>query len=352
MITAVLFVIGLGLLIGGAEWLVKGASRLAATFGISPLVIGLTVVAFGTSAPELAVTIHSTLNGKPDIAVGNVIGSNIANVLLILGLCALVMPLAVTKQLIRWEVPILIIVSMALFVLALDGQISRTDGLLLFSCAIIYTVFAIYLSRRERAQENTADNETPENHNLLANLALIIIGLTLLVIGANWLVDGAVAAARWLGVSELLIGLTIVAIGTSLPEIATSLIAILRGQSDIAVGNAIGSSLFNILTVLGLTSIVAPDGVNVANSVLQFDLLVMIAATIACLPILFTGLKIARWEGGLFLIYYMIYLTYLGLSATGHTALPTYITALLWFVFPLTAVTVLVSVIKVPKPSG
>ena len=349
MTTALLFIIGLVLLVLGADWLVKGASKLAATFGISTLVIGLTVVAFGTSAPELAVTIHSTLNGQPDIAVGNVVGSNIANVLLILGLCALVMPLAVTKQLIRWEVPLLILCSIGFFILAFDGLISRLDGLLLFSCVIIYTVFAIYQSRRENAQENTTCDKAKQENNSLINLGLIIIGLILLVIGARWLVDGAIAAARWFGVSELLIGLTIVAIGTSLPEIATSLIAIFRSQSDIAVGNAIGSSLFNILTVLGLTSIVATDGVNITDNVLQFDMLVMIAAAIACLPIFFTGLKIARWEGGLFLIYYAMYLTYLGLSATGHTALPTYTTALLWFVFPLTAITVLVSVLKASK---
>ncbi len=349
IMTIILFVAGLALLIVGAEGLVRGASRTALGLGISPLVVGLTVVAFGTSAPELAVSIQSALAGPSgaDVALGNVVGSNIANVLLILGISAAITPLVVQQQLIRLDVPLMIGVSIMVFIMAMDGVISRIDGLILFSGIVIYTVFAIRQSRRETAeieQEYREEFDVGKPQSItdwLKNIGLIIGGLALLVLGAGWLVDGAISFARMFGVSELVIGLTIVAVGTSLPEIATSIVAALRGERDIAVGNVVGSNIFNLLSVLGLTSIVAPAGVNVASAALNFDIPVMIAVAVACLPIFFTGRLIARWEGWLFLGYYIAYTLYLILTASQHTLLPAFSGAMALFVLPLTALTLI-----------
>jgi cation:H+ antiporter len=349
-VTIILFVIGLVLLIGGAELLVRGASRTALGLGISPLVVGLTVVAFGTSAPELAVSVQSAFSGPggANIALGNVVGSNIANVLLILGISAAITPLIVQQQLIRLDVPLMIGVSVLLLLMAFDGQITRIDGVLLFAGIIFYTIFAIRQSRKETSQvqaeyEHEFGAVAPTNsvRDWIVNITLIVVGLALLVLGARWLVDGAIIFARAFGLSELIIGLTIVAVGTSLPEIATSIIAAMRGERDIAVGNVVGSNIFNILSVLGLSSIVAPEGIAVAPAALSFDIPVMIAVALACLPIFFTGRQIARWEGWLFLGYYVAYTLFLVLDATGHEALPIY-SAMMIFVLPLTAVTLAV----------
>lgn len=344
-LTLVLFVIGLIILILGAELLVRGASRLAVGFGISPLVVGLTVVAFGTSSPELAVSIGAAVSGQADIALGNVVGSNIANVLLILGISAVITPLVVTQKLVRREVPLMIGVSMLLLLLGLDGTIGRLEGLLLFAGIVAYTVFAIRQSRQETGEiQAEYGAEFGQAGRLTArqtirNVAFVVVGLALLVLGARWLVDGAVSIARLVGLSELIIGLTVIAVGTSLPEVATSVIASIRGERDIAVGNVVGSNLFNILAVLGLAAAAAPAGVTVPAAALRFDLPFMIAVAIACLPIFFTGYRIARWEGALFLAYYAAYTLYLILSGTGHDALPVYSTVMFEFVAPLTAVT-------------
>ena len=345
MMTLTLFVLGLVLLVLGAEWLVRGASRLAIALGITPLVVGLTVVAFGTSAPELAVTVSSTLRGTPDIALGNVVGSNICNILLILGLTALIAPLTVAQQLVRLDVPLLIIASVSMLVMAWDGAISSFDGLLLFAAVLIYTVYAIRQSRREQQAVHAEYQReyATGTGSAWTNLGLIVLGLILLVVGARWLVEGAVIAARWLGISELVIGLTVIAIGTSLPEIAASVVASLRGQRDIAVGNVVGSSLFNILAVLGLTASISPTGIPVPGAALSFDLPIMLTATIACLPIFFTGYRIERWEGVLFLFYYGAYVTLLVLDALGSDALPMFELALLGFFAPLTLLTILIT---------
>lgn len=343
LLTGILFVLGLVLLIGGAELLVRGASALAGRFGISPLVIGLTVVAFGTSSPELAVSILSAWGGQPGIALGNVVGSNIANVLLILGLSALVAPLVVARQVIRMEVPLMISLSVGLLLLALDGVVGRFDGALLFGGVLIYTVWAIRRSRREASDAADADEPGGGPSSLTQQLVFIAVGLVLLGLGSNWLVDGAVAVAQTLGISDLVIGLTVIAVGTSLPELATSVLASMRGQRDIAVGNVVGSNIFNILAVLGLTSLVAPGGIPVAASALTFDLPVMTAVAIACLPIFFTGHVIARWEGAFFLLYYLAYTVYLILTATEHQALALFGEAMLFFVVPLTLVTLGIS---------
>jgi cation:H+ antiporter len=364
--TLLLFVLGGALLAGGAEMLVRGASRLAVAGGISPLVVGLTVVAFGTSAPELAVTLGAAYTGEADVAVGNVVGSNIANVLLILGLSAAVAPLAVAARLVRLEVPLMIGASVLVLVLALDGRVGRLDGLLLFAGLVAYLVFVVRQSRREEAAAREAgeaagagletvvpgpaeDPSSPDGRRgggrwggWPLDVLRVTIGLALLVAGARWLVAGAVAAAAALGVSELVIGLTIVAVGTSLPELATSVLASLRGERDIAVGNAIGSNLFNLLAVLGLGGALAPAGLAVPRAAVTFDLPVMIAVAFACLPIFFTGHRIARGEGWLFVAYYAAYTGYLVLASSEHAGLPVLSAALLWFALSLAAVTLAV----------
>ncbi|MEW6444398.1 MAG: calcium/sodium antiporter [bacterium] len=343
-VTLVLFVAGLALLIAGAEALVRGASRLASGIGISPLVVGLTVVAFGTSSPELAVNLQAALAGNPDIALGNVVGSNIFNVLFVLGLAAAIAPLVVAQRLVRLELPVMIGVSVLLLVLALDGSIGRVDGMVLLAAIIGYSVFVVGQSRKEteaiRSEYEQEFGKPPRRiTQWLANVTLVGVGLTLLVVGSRWLVDGAVALARALGLSELVIALTIIAAGTSLPEVATSVIATLRGERDIAVGNVVGSNIFNVLAILGLSGMVAADGIIVAPAALRFDLPVMIAVSVACLPIFFTSYRIARWEGWLFLAYYAGYTIYLLLKAAEHDALPAFSAVMAFFVLPLTVAT-------------
>lgn len=348
MMTYVYLIAGLVLLVAGAEVLVRGAAKLAAQFGIPPLVIGLTVVAFGTSAPETAVSVQSAWNGSGDLAIGNVIGSNIANVLLILGMTALVAPLIVSRQLIRLDVPIMIGASLVTFGLAWDGALSRLDGALLFTAVLAYTAFLIYNARKDSGGEDdefTKEfglDEAPKPYAWAINLGLVIAGLALLVLGSNFLVEGAVTLARALGLSELVIGLTVIAIGTSLPELATSIIAAFKGERDIAVGNIVGSNIFNLLLVLGLASLVAPAAISVSPNALAFDFPVMIAVAVACLPIFFTGFRINRWEGALFLAYYLAYTGYLVLFATGRPFAQTFGDAMLGYVLPLTAVTLVI----------
>jgi len=332
--------------------LVRGASRLAAAVGVSPLVIGLTVVAFGTSSPELAVSLVSAWTGQADIAVGNVVGSNIFNILVIIGLSALIVPLVVAQQLVRLDVPLMIGVSFLVLVLGRNGHIGRTEGALLFGLLVLYLVFLTRASRKESAevqieyaQEFGNSRFSPWGQRLF-HLVLVVVGLVFLVIGSRWLVSGAVAIARLLGVSELIIGLTVVAGGTSLPEVATSVVAALRKERDIAVGNAVGSNIFNLLAVLGLAALVAPQGVAVSPAVRVFDFPVMIAVAAATLPIFFTGYRIARWEGALFLFYYGAYILYLFFNATQHDALRAYNRVMLWFVLPLTGITILVLAIR------
>ncbi len=344
----VLFLVGLVLLLGGAELLVRGASSAATSLGISPLVVGLTVVAIGTSSPEFAVTIGAASSGQgAELALGNVVGSNIANVLLILGLAAVITPLVVPQRLVRLDVPLLLAVSLAVTGMALDGVIGRLEGSLLLLGAVGYTAFAVVQSRRETAavKAEYAQGFPPdERRSWLRDLTFVAVGLALLVVGADWLVDGAVAAATWAGIDPLVIGLTVVAIGTSLPEIATSIAASLKGERDIAVGNAIGSNLFNLLGVLGAAAVIAPGGVPVPESALASDLPVMCAVAFACLPIFFHGRAIYRWEGALFLGYYLAYTGFLVLGARQSAWLPPFRTAMLGFVLPLTILTLLVLV--------
>ena len=355
LLQALLFVLGLAALITGAEAMVRGASRLAASWGISPLVVGLTVVAFGTSAPEMAVSVGAALSGSSDLAIGNVVGSNIANILLILGISALVAPLLVHEQIIRQEIPIMIGASLVVVAMALDGSIGRIEAALLFALVIAYTVFLVVQSRR--ASQAVADEFASEiptsswDRHWSVQAALVLGGLGLLVLGADWLGGAAVTFARHFGVSDLVIGLTVVAVGTSMPEIATSLIAALRGQRDIAVGNVIGSNIFNLLAVLGAAGMVSTGGLSVPEAARNFDLWVMLAVAFACLPILLTGREIARWEGAVFLGYYAAYTLYLVLAAQQHDSLPAYSGVMLSYVMPLTVVTLAVSFLR-RRPVG
>ena len=314
-------VLGLVLLVGGAEALVRSASKLAATVGISPLVIGLTMVAFGTSAPELAVSLQASLSQQVDIALGNVVGSNICNVLLILGLSAMIAPLVVAQQLIRLDVPIMIGVSALMMLFGWDGHIGRSDGMILVLGGVAYTLFLLYQSRQEKAPAVQAEYAQFEQRShsakeTMLHLGLLIGGLGMLVAGSQMLIYSAVTIATLWGVSQLIIGLTVVAVGTSLPELATSITASLRGESDIAVGNVVGSNIFNILIVLGLSSAVSPSGTTVSSAAIAFDIPVMIAVAVLCLPICITGNKVSRREGGLLLTYYLLYAGYLTANAT------------------------------------
>ena len=342
-LTLLLALAGLGLLVGGAELLVRGASGLAAAAGITPLVIGLTVVAAGTSAPELAVSLQGALGGRPDIAVGNVVGSNIANVLLILGASALIAPLAVSRQLVRLDVPLMIGASLLLVLLAQDGRVARWEGVVLVAALLAYLAVQVRVGRvNGGGAAAAAEAPAAARGGWPVQVLLVLGGLGLLVLGARWLVNGAVAGAQAMGVSELVIGLTVVAVGTSLPEIATTLLATFRGQRDLAVGNVVGSNLFNLLGILGASAVAARGGLPVAHAAGAFDIPVMVAAAAACLPIAFTGYAIARWEGGLFLAYYVAYAAYVVMNATAHDALPAYSLVMSAFVLPLTAVTLLV----------
>jgi cation:H+ antiporter len=349
-----LFAAGLAGLVLGANLLVRGASKLALSFGISPLVVGLTIVAFGTSAPEVAVSVGAVLDGKTDLAVGNVVGSNIFNVLFILGFSALITPLAVDRQLIRQEVPIMLGVSLLLLAVGLDGRIGTFDAVLLTALMVGYTVFLIVQSRRAGEQAAPAD-EVPAldarawDARLPVQLALIAVGLVALVLGSEALVGAAVAFAQQLGVSDVVIGLTIVAAGTSMPEVATSITAALKGERDIAVGNVVGSNTFNILGCLGLSGLASGGaGLVLPPAVLAFDIWVMLAVALACLPVFISGREIARWEGALFVGYYAAYVAYLILAAQQHSALPQFSSAMLGFVLPLTVVTLIVVLLKPP----
>ncbi len=355
LLTIVFFVAGIVALVAGAEGLVRGAARLAARTGLSPIVIGLTVVAFGTSTPELAVSMGAAIRDEADIAIGNVVGSNIANVLLVLGLSAVVGGgLVVAQRIVRIDVPIMIGISVLLLLLALDGELVRWEGALLFAGVVVYTVWTVRAARRDHlaggAVEELVEAEYDEAlseeklraSSPWADIGFVAGGLVLLVAGASALVEAATETATALGVSELVIGLTVVAVGTSLPEVATSVIAAARGQRDIAVGNVIGSNIFNILAVLGLSGLLSPSSIPVADGALSIDIPVMIAVAVACLPIFVNGFELKRWEGILFLVYYAAYVLWLVLDSVDHAARDAYVVTVLGFVIPLTVITFVV----------
>ena len=321
LLSIIYVVIGLVFLIWGGEWLVRGATRLATHFQISPVVIGLTVVAFGTSAPELGVSIQAAWSGAVDVAVGNVVGSNLVNTLLILGIAALIKPLSVAEKLIRVDTPLMVGASLAAYALAFDGQINRLEGAILFTSLLLYLGFRLHTERRESksAAKTVSEQEGHEpepNASVLAMVVLMVTGLTLLGVGARLLVHGAVAIAQYAGVSDVVIGLTIVSIGTSLPEVVTSVVASYRGEKGVAVGNVVGSNMFNLLGVLGLTAVLSPVSIPIEQSTLNYDLPFMVIVAMVCVPIFWSGRKVFRWEGGAMLASYLIYITLLLIRAT------------------------------------
>jgi cation:H+ antiporter len=305
----------------------------------------------GTSAPELAVSLSAAVRDQADIAFGNVVGSNVFNVLFILGASAVVAPLVVSRRMVRIEVPIMLGVSLLAWGLSADGRVARWEGVVLLALLLGYVLLQVRVARSGNGSSPEAAAALPPGapRRFAAQLAWIGVGLALLVVGSHLLVEGAVTIARTLGLSELVVGLTIVAAGTSMPEVATSLIATYRGERDIAVGNVVGSNVFNLLGVLGMSAAVAPGGVHVAPSALAFDVPVMCATAFACLPIFFTEHRIARWEGWLFLGYYAAYVTFLILAATRHDALPRFSAILLEFVIPLTVVTLALLVVRAAR---
>jgi cation:H+ antiporter len=353
MISHVLmFLLGLVALVVGAEALVRGASKIALSLGISPLVVGLTIVAMGTSSPEIAVSVGAVLNGANDIAIGNVVGSNILNVLFVVGISAVITPLAVHSQIIRQEVPIMIGASVILAVMIVDKRLGRLESALLLVLLVAYLVYVVRQSRAESAetrhefQEAAVRREAAWDSHWAVQALLILAGLALLVLGAEWLVKAAVAFAHALGVSDLIIGLTVIALGTSMPEVATSIMAAIRGERDIAVGNVIGSNTFNILGCLGLSGVVSRDGLAVPPAVLHFDIWVMLAVAIACLPAFMLRRRIGRRRGLLFVAYYAAYVVYLILGAQQHDALDEFSNVMLSFVLPLTVVTLVAMVVR------
>jgi len=307
---SVLLVIGgLLLLVGGGELLVRGAVGLASALGVSPLVIGLTVVAFGTSAPELVVSLQAVFTGHPDIVLGNVVGSNIANILLIVGAAAALKTITISPGLVRRDGSLLMVATLGFAGICLLGTIGWIAGGGMVLVLIGYTVWSFWAARRRTP---TADPETEEEvpaapAGIMIALAITAFGIGGVVVGASLLIDGAVDIARWAGLSEAVIGLTLIALGTSLPELATAGMAALRGHSDLAVGNALGSNLFNMLAIAGVTAMVSP--VPVPPELLRFDLWVMIGVTVALLIMMTTERRVSRAEGGLLLTGYVVYIT-------------------------------------------
>jgi len=344
LLPALEIVFGVVVLTFGADALVRGAAGLARRLGMSQLAVGLTVVAFGTSTPELFVSLGAALSGNGSVALGNAVGSNIFNVLLILGASAAISPLLVRRQLVRLDVPVMVATALLVLVLSLDGALDVAEGILLLSLLVVYLTVLLRLGKHTEpdAPSGAGAAKAGRGHPsaIPAQIGWVLLGLTLLIVGAHFLVTGAEAVARSLGISDLIIGLTVVAAGTSLPELATSVVAAIKGQRDIAVGNVVGSCIFNMLAVLGAAAVAAGrGGLEVPLGVITFDMPVMLAVSFACLPIFFTGWTITRWEGWVFLAYYVIYVVYLFLSHTHHAAESAVRTMMLFFALPLTAIT-------------
>ena len=321
LLQSILFVVGISGVYFGAEWLVKGSSKLSRDLGIKPIVIGLTVVAFGTSSPELAVSLTASIKGSNDIAIGNIIGSNIANIGLILGVAAIVLPLKVEKVIMRRELPLMIGISAGLYFMAIDRKIGFVDGLLLFTGIILFIGYQIYhtLNSKKESRNSTASNPvsktgTPEStteesqtrRHLLSNIIYIVIGLACLLVGSHVLVKSAIFIAGSFGISEMVIGMTVVAFGTSVPEMATSVVSVLRKETDICVGNVIGSNIFNILLVLGSVALVRP--LNVPRETLFFEFPIMLLFSLALIPMIRGSLTVNRLAGVVLMSGYLAFI--------------------------------------------
>lgn len=306
-------VAGALMLLLGGELVVRGASKLALAAKLSPLFVGLTVVSFGTSAPELAVSMLTAWNGQADITLGNVVGSNLFNLLVILGFSAIVVPLQVSRQVVRFDVPVMVGAALLMIGFGYDGAISRIDGLILLAALVGYLAVSFVLGRRKFSADEVevSDSEAPAWKGILFNMALLSAGIGLLIGGCRLFVDASVVIASRAGMSEAMIGLTIVSVGTSLPELVTSVMASWKGQRSIAIGNAIGSTTLNVLIVLGMTTCVTPGSIPVSQDLIRQDMLVMLAACALTWPLLATGLRVSRMEGAVLVAAYVGYLGYL-----------------------------------------
>lgn len=343
-----LLIAGLVLLIAGADLLVRGAARLAGSFKVPALVIGLTVVAFGTSAPELAVSVKAATAGQAQLAIANVVGSNIFNVLFILGAAAVISPLLISRQLIRQDVPIMVLVSAVVVALTLNGSINKLEAAFLAFGLIAYTWF-LFVQGRKKGMDTT-DEEVEQllktHVPTWRNVMLVVIGLALLAMGARWLVQSAVELATAWGVNEAVIGLTIVAAGTSLPEVLTSIVATIKGERDIAVGNVVGSNIFNLLGVLGISGLVSPIPLLAGEQMATLDIPVMLGTAVLCVPLFFSGAVLSRAEGVLFLTLYVAYVWMLIAIALALGYLSTLESAIFYVLLPFTLVFVVVSLIR------
>lgn len=313
-----LFLVGLLAVIGGAELVVRGGTRIAARLGISPMIIGVTVVAVGTSTPELAIGINAALQGSGSLAMGNIAGTNTLNLLFILGLVALLRPIALRGQTLRLDLPSMITAAVLLLGLSADGDLSRLDGGILVAAGLVYTAAIVRTARRESravraefAREYAAPREARRPGAAALETLTLLAGIAVIVVGADWLVQGAVTMASTLGVSDAFIGLTVVAIGTSAPELVTAVVASIRNERDIAIGNLLGSSVYNIVFILGATALVPAGGIAVEPALIAIDIPVMVAATLLCLPVFITGRQVRRLEGALMIAVYLGYLAYL-----------------------------------------
>ena len=344
--TILLFVLGLVGLITGAELFLKAVDHFGLKWGVSPLIMGLTVVAFATGAPELAISIKAAFSGSADLVLGNIIGSSIANILLILGITAIISPINITRRVIRIDVPIVITISVVVYLMSIDGGLSTVDGVILLVGFLAYSYFT-YVQIKNNSNEEEKEDEAFQYHLspdelekgtffYIKNGGLLLIGLALIVLGSNWMVDSAVIIARILGLSELVIGLTIISIGTSLPEVATSLSAARKDNADIAVANVMGSNLYNVLLTLALTLIIAPNVLEVSKDAITLDLPFMVLVSMACIPIFIAGFNLTRVDGALFLSYYVTYLTYLVLNAINSPIVSTMQGVILYAAIPLT----------------
>lgn len=323
-----LLLAGFAVLVAGGELLVRGASALSARMGISPMVVGLTVVAIGSSLPELAVGVDAAVRGSPGLVTGNIVGTNIVNLLLVLGLAAAIQPIITARQMLRLDLPAVAAAAVLLLVLSLGGSLTWPAGVLLLLVGVAYTATILWYTKRSRAQElsrQAAQVQTVETTDTqdappagwrrgAVDAVLLLGGIVLVILGADWLVTGAVDIASELGVSDALIGLTIVAVGTSAPELVTTVVATLRGQASMAVGNLIGSSVYNIVFILGATVLVAPDAIPVPDEVLRVDMPVLVVVSLLVVLMFRTGRRMSRWEGLLLVAFYAVYLTYLLLA--------------------------------------
>ncbi|MEX2603429.1 MAG: calcium/sodium antiporter [Gracilimonas sp.] len=340
--TVIIFVAGLALLIGGAELFLKSVDKFGIAWRVSPVIMGLTVVAFATGAPELAISLQAAIEGRPDLVLGNIIGSNISNILLILGITGLIAPLAITNRIIKRDVPMVIAASVLMYVLAMDGVLSPLDGVFILLALLAYSIYMYFQIKSDR-KNNHREELSQAAIDILKNnpaffytkyIFLLLVGLFMIVAGSRLMVHAAVTIAEILGVSELIIGLTIVSIGTSLPEVATSVSAARKKDYDTAIANVLGSNLYNILLTLGLTIVIAPGVISVSPDAIKFDMPVMIIVIIACLPLFWPGKQLGRIEAAGFLIYYAAYLAYLVLIATQHSFKSQMEWWMIWVIIP------------------